>query len=157
MACIGTHCSENLSFSLGIYAGIGRLGAILCFIIIPFTFNKTGVTHYAYWIAFVFSILTFISCLILYYIEKQHTKKLTKHNQNVFLKTLSKKSNKNVNISKGILNMPEIFWFMIFLVALLYAAKNTFAQISSGLIQTRFKFDRQTTGIIIVFSMFIIK
>ncbi len=111
MACIGAWCGDKLSFALGTYVGIGRVGSIVCNILVPHIFARTQSTSYSFWIGFGVSLAILACSFLLVLVES--------------LSPLTSAKTEHQHAS-NVVSVPGTFWLLAVLCGLLYASRNSF-------------------------------
>ncbi len=120
---------KELALAFGISLTLSRLGTILSFNIEASIAEKFGSFRSALWAAFLFCVLSLISNLIYYFLDKYGSKVLN----------LREASSEEKIRLKEIKEMPSSYWIIVLLCLNFYSAIFPFTSLSTDFFNTKWK------------------
>lgn len=130
---------EFLSFSLAVQSAAEGLGSGLNDFVLPQLYSITENLPMGFWIGFVFAVLCLVTTIFFGLIETC---------------TLSRQprppTDEKIRLS-GIFNFPGLFWLLTLHVCLFDTNTSSFSAITGGMAQTRFGFEVDEAGVLIVY------
>lgn len=128
---------KHLAFALGIDTSFARLGTVTNFLIEPFLYSKTGDLIIGMWFGFGMMSITLICGLILIFLDKSiHTATPTVHDN-------------TINLS-DIFSFGTNYWLCNLNCFLISISILAFSYIATSYYETRFNFNDEESGLIIV-------
>jgi nitrate/nitrite transporter NarK len=132
---------EFVSFSLAVQSAAEGLGSGLNDFMLPQLYSITGNLSADFWIGFVFAVLCLFSSFTFGFIESYTASRRPQPQDTEKIKL------------SGIFNFPSLFWLLTLHVCFFDTNASSFSAISGGMSQTRFGFDVEESGILIVIAI----
>ena len=129
---------EFVSFSLAVQSAAEGLGSGLNNFLMPQLYSITANLPMNFWIGLAFAVLCLFSSFTFGLIESYTANRRPQSQET-----------KNIKLS-GIFNFPSLFWLLTLHVCFFDTNTSSFCAIAGGMSQTRFGFDVEESGILIV-------